>query len=282
MQNIHAICVCGAGTMGSGITQVAAQSGLNVIQYDVSDAMLQRSKSAIDASLSALVQKQKITTEDATNVLKNIHYTSDIITCKADVVIEAIIENQEAKTQLFRNLSNINKEHTIFATNTSSISITAIANDESFASRVVGMHFFNPAPLMKLVEVIKARQTDVTVVDSICLLAKKMNKVPVVCNDSPGFIVNRVARHYYLEAMKMVEAGEADYTTIDAIMESSGFKMGPFKLMDLIGLDINYTVSDIVWNNLGKPERLKPSALQKSKVEKGELGKKSGRGFYEY
>ncbi len=282
MQNIHAICVCGAGTMGSGITQVAAQNGFKVIQYDVSDAMLQRSKSSIEVSSSALVQKQKITEENAAIALKNIHYTNDISTCMADVVIEAIIENQEAKTQLFRSLSNINKDTTIFATNTSSISITAIAGNESFASRVVGMHFFNPAPLMKLVEVIKAKQTDAAVVETICLLAKRMNKVPVVCSDSPGFIVNRVARHYYLEAMKIVEAGEADYKIIDAVMESSGFKMGPFKLMDLIGLDINYTVSDIVWHDLGKPERLKPSELQKSKVEKGELGKKSGKGFYEY
>lgn len=282
MQNIHAICVCGAGTMGSGITQVAAQNGFKVIQYDVSDAMLQRSKSSIEISLSALVQKQKITEENAAVALKNIHYTNDITTCTADVVIEAIIENQEAKMQLFKSLSNINKDTTIFATNTSSISITAIAGDESFASRVVGMHFFNPAPLMKLVEVIKAKQTDATVVETICLLAKRMNKVPVVCSDSPGFIVNRVARHYYLEAMKIVEAGETDFKTIDTVMESSGFKMGPFKLMDLIGLDINYTVSDIVWHGLGKPERLKPSELQKSKVEKEELGKKSGKGFYEY
>jgi len=268
--------------MGSGIAQVAAQSGFKIIQYDVSAAMLQQSQSLIQASLSALVQKQKITAEVAATALNNIQYTSDITLCKADVIIEAIIEKQEAKTQLFNSLSDINAEDTIFATNTSSISVTAIANNEKFASRVIGMHFFNPAPLMKLVEVIKAKQTDAVVIETIYQLAKKMNKVPVVCNDSPGFIVNRVARHYYLEAMKIVEAGEADYSTIDAVMESSGFKMGPFKLMDLIGLDINYTVSDIVWHNLGEPERLKPSSLQKLKVDKGELGRKSGKGFYEY
>ena len=144
------------------------------------------------------------------------------------------------------------------------------------------MHLFNPAQLMKLVEVVKGTTTSHKVIEILTALSKKMGKVPVVCKDAPGFIVNRVARHYYLEAMLLVEKGLTDIETVDAIMEASGFKMGPFKLMDLIGMDVNYSVSNIVWNAMGKPERLHPSTLQKEKVEKGELGKKSGKGFYKY
>jgi 3-hydroxybutyryl-CoA dehydrogenase len=144
------------------------------------------------------------------------------------------------------------------------------------------MHFFNPAPLMKLVEVIRGTQTDETVIAMLVDIAKRMQKVPVVCKDAPGFIVNRVARHYYLEAMQLVEQGLADPATIDQVMEATGFKMGPFKLMDLIGMDINYGVSQIVWEALGKPERLTPSPVQAAKVAAGELGRKTGKGFYDY
>jgi 3-hydroxybutyryl-CoA dehydrogenase len=144
------------------------------------------------------------------------------------------------------------------------------------------MHFFNPAPIMKLVEVIKTEQTDKEVLDSVIQVAAKMGKTAVVCKDAPGFIVNRVARHYYLEAMKLVEQGSATIETVDAVMESTGFKMGPFKLMDLIGMDVNFGVSNIVWEALGKPERLTPSPLQKQKVDAGELGRKTGKGFYLY
>jgi 3-hydroxybutyryl-CoA dehydrogenase len=147
---------------------------------------------------------------------------------------------------------------------------------------LVGMHFFNPAPIMKLVEVIAGQQSSSTAIDRVIELTKTMGKVPVLCKDAPGFIVNRVARHYYLEAMEMVNEGLTDIESVDAIMEATGFKMGPFKLMDLIGMDINYSVSNIVWEALGKPERLTPSTLQKEKVEKGLLGKKTGEGFYKY
>ena len=151
-----------------------------------------------------------------------------------------------------------------------------------YPQNVIGMHFFNPAPVMKLVEVINTKQTDPSITEAIVQVALSMGKTPVICTDSPGFIVNRVARHYYLEAMKLVEQSLATIETVDAVMEATGFKMGPFKLMDLIGMDINYGVSKIVWEALGKPERLTPSIIQQQKVEAGELGRKTGKGFYHY
>lgn len=282
MMNIHAICVCGAGTMGSGIAQVAAQSGFKTIQFDVSEAMLEKSKAAIEKNLAFLVSKQKLSSEQANSVQQNIIYTTKKALCKADVIIEAIVEKPEIKISLFNELAAFNDKETIFATNTSSLSVTELASAIYNPARVVGMHFFNPAPLMKLVEIVRTPLTDETHIQKLFELAVKMGKTPVLCNDAPGFIVNRVARHYYLEAMKLVEKGLATPETIDAMMENNGFKMGPFKLMDLIGMDINYAVSNIVWEALGKPERLQPSIVQKAKVDAGELGRKTGKGFYDY
>jgi 3-hydroxybutyryl-CoA dehydrogenase len=282
MNQVKTICVCGAGTMGSGIAQVAAQSGFNAIQYDLSEEMLAKSKAAIEKNLDFLVSKQKITAEQKQEILSRITFTSKIADCRAEVIIEAIIEKKEAKIGLFTKLASFNNPSTVFATNTSSISVTEIASGLNDPSCVAGMHFFNPAPLMKLVEVVKGEQTKQEVIDLLIDLSKKMGKTPVVCKDAPGFIVNRVARHYYLEAMKLVELGLADVETVDVVMEASGFKMGPFKLMDLIGMDINYGVSNIVWEALGKPARLTPSSVQKSKVDAGELGRKTGKGFYQY
>lgn len=282
MSSQKTICVCGAGTMGSGIAQVAAQSGFKSIQFDVNPAMLEKSKISIQKNIQFLVEKGRISEVESKKILNRIAFTSNISDCVADLVIEAIIEKEEVKVSLFQQLASINSTNCILATNTSSISISAIANKIPNPGRVVGMHFFNPAPIMKLVEVIKGDQTSDEVVANTVEFAQKMNKIPVVCKDVPGFIVNRVARHYYLEAMKLIEAGLADISAVDQIMEASGFKMGPFKLMDLIGMDINYSVSQIVWNDLGKPERLKPSVIQQQKVEAGELGRKTGKGFYTY
>ena len=281
-ENIKTICVCGAGAMGSGIAQVAAQAGFNVIQFDMNQSMLDKSKAGIANSLQKLVEKNKLTAEVKNAVLDRIIFINNIDHCKADIIIEAIVENKDIKIKLFNDLAAINNTSTIYATNTSSISVHEIAIATSVKEKIAGMHFFNPAQLMKLVEVVKHEHTDNAVIETLVALAKQMNKVPVVCKDAPGFIVNRVARHYYLEAMLLVEQGFADVETIDAIMEVSGFKMGPFKLMDLIGMDVNYSVSNIVWEALGKPERLKPSPLQKEKVDKKELGRKTGKGFYSY
>ena len=276
------ICVCGAGTMGSGIAQVAAQAGFTTIQFDVNKSMLAKSKTSIEKSLDYLVEKNKITTYEKIEILNRIVFTSHINDCVADLIIEAIVEKKEIKVELFNQLAAINSQQTILATNTSSISVNDIAKEISFPERVVGMHFFNPATIMKLVEVIKAEQTSNEVVESILAICKQMNKVAVVCKDAPGFIVNRVARHYYLEAMKLIELNLATVETVDAVLENAGFKMGPFKLMDLIGMDINYSVSKIVYEAMGKPERLKPSIVQQQKVKANELGKKTGKGFYQY
>jgi 3-hydroxybutyryl-CoA dehydrogenase len=200
----------------------------------------------------------------------------------AELIIEAIIEKEDVKISLFKNLSKINSEQSIFATNTSSLSISAIANTIINPQRVIGMHFFNPAPIMKLVEVIRGDKTSDEVVHNIVGVAKRLGKIPVICSDSPGFIVNRVARPYYIESLRLVEEGNVDVETVDALLEATGFKLGPFKLMDLIGNDVNYAVSNSVYEQLGKPERLMPSFIQKQKLEKGELGKKTGRGYYVY
>jgi 3-hydroxybutyryl-CoA dehydrogenase len=279
---IKTICVCGAGTMGSGIAQVAAVSGFNVIQFDVDEGMLEKSRTNIDRALRSDVEKKRISHEDSVAAFGRIAFTDEINDCSADIVVEAIVEKLEAKVDLFNQLAAFNSSQTIFASNTSSLSITEIATKIKAPSRVIGMHFFNPAPVMKLVEIIKGDKTSSEVVSTVVALARRMGKTPVVCKDSPGFIVNRVARHFYLEALRLLEAGVADYETIDKALEASGFKLGPFRLMDLIGMDVNYSVSKSVWEAMGKPERLEPSPLQKTKVDAGELGRKTGKGFYEY
>jgi 3-hydroxybutyryl-CoA dehydrogenase len=279
---IKTICVCGAGTMGSGIAQLAAMAGFTTIQFDVQQAMLDKSRDHINAALDKLVNKQKITTEEKDSIAGRITYTTEIHHCRGNLIIEAIVENLDHKVALFNALMLVNEPATIYASNTSSISVTAIAEKTAMPSQLAGMHFFNPAPIMQLVEIVQTTFINTQVTDTLLVLAKQMGKTPVLCKDAPGFIVNRVARHYYLEAMLLVEQGHTDMKTIDTIMEATGFKMGPFALMDLIGLDINYAVSNIVWKSLGKPKRLTPSALQKQKVDTGNLGKKTGKGFYSY
>jgi 3-hydroxybutyryl-CoA dehydrogenase len=268
--------------MGSGIAMVAARAGLKTILFDVNAAMLEKSRLNIYSSFKAMVEKGRLAMDEYHAITARLLFTGTVTDCVADIIIEAVIEDKTAKTALFSQLAGINRPDTIFATNTSSISVTAIAESIEGPARLAGMHFFNPAPVMQLLEVVKTKYTAEDVIETVTALAKQMGKVPVICSDSPGFIVNRVARNYYLEALKLVEAGLAGIETVDAIMEATGFKMGPFRLMDLIGLDVNYAVSNIVWEALDKPERLMPSPLQKAKVNNGELGKKSGTGFYTY
>jgi 3-hydroxybutyryl-CoA dehydrogenase len=279
---VNKICVCGAGTMGAGIAQVAAHSGFKTILYEVNAVVLDKARMTIDKNLQMLVDKGKITGAEKENTLDRIIYTGDIQQCVAEVFIEAIIEKPEIKIDLFNQLSGINPENAIFASNTSSLSITELAKKITHPKRVIGMHFFNPAPFMKLVEVVNTSYTDLAATETIVKLAEKMGKTAVICRDSPGFIVNRVARPFYIEALRAVEEGKSNFADIDAIMEATGFKMGPFKLMDLIGNDINYTVSTSVFEQLHQPERLRPSYIQEEKVKKGELGKKTNKGYYEY
>jgi 3-hydroxybutyryl-CoA dehydrogenase len=279
---IQKIVVCGAGTMGRGIVQVTAQSGFSTVLYELNEDVLKNAKAATEANLNTLVKKNKITVEQKERILERIQYTSNIQDCIADVIIEAIVEKPEIKIALFNQLAVINHTDSVFATNTSSLPVSSIAAGVISPQRVIGMHFFNPAPVMKLVEVVTTNSTGPEIIQQIVTLVKSMGKTPVICKDAPGFIVNRVARPYYIESLRLVEENLADYPKIDLLMEASGFKMGPFKLMDLIGNDVNYAVSCSVHDQLGKPARLQPSFIQKEKTEKGELGRKSGKGYYSY
>jgi len=279
---IQTICICGAGTMGSGIAQVAATSGFSTLLYDLNGEVLLKGRDAIEKNLQSLVEKNKIRPEDRQAALERLRFIQDPGNCIADLIIEAIIEKPEAKLELFNQLAAGNSKNTILASNTSSLSITSLAEHISHPERIAGMHFFNPAPLMKLVEVVSTSYTSEATTQAIVEVTQKMGKTPVLCKDAPGFIVNHVARPYYLEALKLIEQGIADYETIDTLMEATGFKMGPFRLMDLIGNDINYAVSCSVYEAMGRPERLQPSPIQEQRVQKGELGRKSGKGYYNY
>ena len=279
---MNTICICGAGTMGSGIAQVSATAGFKTILYDVNEGILQIAKTKIESDLQTLVEKQKISANRREDILSQLVFTLDTPNCVADIIIEAVVEKPEIKTSLFNQLATFNSETTLFATNTSSLSVSAIAKEIVHSHRVAGLHFFNPAPVMKLVEVVRGEQTSDETIAQLITLTKAFGKIPVVCKDAPGFIVNRVARPYYIEALRLIEEGYADFEMIDRLLESKGFKMGPFKLMDLIGNDVNYAVSCSVYEQLDKPERLRPSDIQKEKVDKGELGKKTGKGYYNY
>jgi 3-hydroxybutyryl-CoA dehydrogenase len=279
---IKTICVCGAGTMGSGIAQIAAMSGYTTLLYDVDQQMAQKGRRAVESGLQLLVDKKKLSAEGSAAILGRISWSSNINDCTADLIIEAIVEKQEAKTDLFLRLAALNTADTILASNTSSLSLVALAAGIPHPERFIGMHFFNPAPLMKLVEIVHTPHTEARVTAVAADVAVQMGKTPVFCRDAPGFIVNHVARPYYLEALHLVETGLSDTETIDGLMEAAGFRMGPFRLMDLIGNDINYSVSCLVYEAMGKPLRLRPSPLQEQKVLEGALGRKTGKGYYRY
>ncbi|MBS1666449.1 MAG: 3-hydroxybutyryl-CoA dehydrogenase [Bacteroidetes bacterium] len=276
------ICVCGAGTMGRGIAQSAAQAGFDTLLFDVNPEMVSKAKINIESDLQKLTEKAKIQPEEKDLIMGRLHFSDQINDCRADFIIEAIIEKIADKEMLFSQLLGINSSQTIFATNTSSLSVTEIAKSIAYPERFIGMHFFNPATIMKLVEVVLTEYTSEQTSKTIFDLAKQMGKTPVLCKDAPGFIVNHVARPYYLEALFLIENGFSDFDSIDKLMEATGFKMGPFRLMDLIGNDINYAVSRSLYEAMGKPERLKPSSLQEEKVKKNELGRKTGIGYYQY
>lgn len=281
-QQINSICVIGAGTMGSGIALASAQSGFYTLLFDINKDVLETAKTSIQKNLQFLVDKQKISAAEKETVFSRLQFITDTNDCLADVIIEAIVEKVEAKVAIFNQLAEVNHAEVIFASNTSSLSVSDIQSKVIHPQRVVGMHFFNPANIMKLVEVVKGEQTSDAAAQAIYDLCLQMNKTPVMCKDAPGFIVNRVARHYYLEAMKLVETGVASFENVDDIMEATGFRMGPFRLMDLIGMDINLAVSQSLYDASNHAERFKPSTIQIDKVAKGELGKKTGKGFYNY
>lgn len=279
---IKTICVAGAGTMGSGIALGAAKAGYQVKLFDTQSAALDRAAVMIRQNAESLAEKGKISQDDKQRIIDTVIITADINSCRADLVIEAIIEKTDAKIDLFGQLAGINGPDCIYASNTSSLSITSIQEPFAYPDRMAGLHFFNPAHIMKLVEVVRGKHTSPAVMEELVDLCRKMDKTPVQCMDAPGFIVNRVARHYYLEALKMADSGVASFEEIDKIMEASGFKMGPFRLMDLIGMDINLAVSQSLYEAFNQEPRFKPSPLQERKVAAGELGRKTGQGFYDY
>jgi len=278
------IGVIGSGTMGSGIVQLAAVSGCSVIMFDANTTATQSAYEKIKKTLEALVQKNKITEKDANAAFLRIRLGNslqDFSGC--DLVIEAIIEDLTIKKELFKNLEAICKSSCLLATNTSSISITSIASACKNAGRVIGIHFFNPATIMPLVEIIPGLATNNEAVSTAIELIKSWGKTTVLTKDTPGFIVNRVARPFYGEAIRIYEEGIADFATIDWVMkELGGFKMGPFELMDFIGNDVNYKVTETVWQQFFYDSRYKPSLTQKRLFEAGFWGKKTGKGYYDY
>lgn len=278
------IGILGAGTMGAGIAQVAAQNGCEVVLVDQSQEMLTKAEISLDKVLSRLVEKGTLTEDEKINIQGRITYSTEIGDFKfAKLVIEAIVEKLDVKHKVFADLERIVSNECVLASNTSSLSIASIGSVLQNPSRVIGIHFFNPAPLMPLVEIIPAVQTAAATLDFTKELIKSWKKVGVLCKDTPGFIVNRVARPFYGEALKIYEEGIADFATIDwAMTQIGGFRMGPFTLMDYIGNDVNYTVTESVFAAFYFDPRFKPSFTQKRHMEAGFYGRKSGRGFYSY
>jgi 3-hydroxybutyryl-CoA dehydrogenase len=276
--------IIGSGAMGSGIAQVVATAGHSVVMYDTNKSALEKAKSGLDSTLKKLVEKQKISKQKATEISSLITYADDLkLFADCGLIIEAVIENLDVKQKLFSELENIVSENCVLASNTSSLSITSIASACKKTNRVLGIHFFNPAPLMPLVEIIPGISTDKSVAETSKKLIDSWGKITVLAKDTPGFIVNRVARSYYGESIRIYEEGIADFATIDwALREFGNFKMGPFELMDFIGNDINYKVTETVWEQFFYEPRFKPSFTQKRLFEAKYFGKKSGKGYYDY
>ncbi|MBG38907.1 MAG: 3-hydroxybutyryl-CoA dehydrogenase [Cryomorphaceae bacterium] len=281
---IETIGVVGAGTMGIGIAQIAAQNKHQVILYDHNEAQLEKSKSGLEKVLNRLVEKERISDNERKNILTRVLFTNKISELwPCGLVIEAIIESIQIKHEVFASLEDVVSEHCILATNTSSLSIASIGAALKTSERVIGIHFFNPAPLMPLVEIIPAIQTAEQTTKICKDLIAKWGKTVVLCKDTPGFIVNRVARPFYGEALRIYEEGIADFVTIDwALTEKGGFRMGPFTLMDYIGNDVNFAVTESVFKAFFYDPRFKPSLTQKRYAEAGFFGRKSGRGYYDY
>jgi 3-hydroxybutyryl-CoA dehydrogenase len=278
------VSVIGAGTMGAGIAQIAATNGHEVCLYDSFDGAIENAEIKLKKILNRLVEKERISQEENEAILGRINFTKNIKeVAESGLVIEAIIENLAIKQKVFTEIESLVDADCIIASNTSSLSIASIASALTKPERVVGIHFFNPAPLMPLVEIIPAVQTAESTLTKAKSMIDSWKKVTVITKDTPGFIVNRVARPFYGEALRIYEEGIADFSTIDwAMRELGGFRMGPFQLMDYIGNDINYTVTETVFTAFYFDSRYKPSFTQKRMMEAGYLGRKSERGYYDY
>lgn len=270
--------------MGAGIAQVAAGHGCQVRLIDVRSEILEQAMKGITSRLDRSVTKGRISRKDRNAVLSRISLRCELTNLDdVQLAIEAVIEDLQVKKDVFQALEEATPQDAVLATNTSSLPVSEIASAVKRPGRVVGIHFFNPAPVMPLVEIIAAKQSDQASLDLVTSTAKAWGKVPVRAKDTPGFIVNRVARGFYLESLRMLGEGLADVATIDAAMRTLGrFRMGPFQLMDLVGLDVNYAVSCSVWEQSGRPARFTPHHIQRELVDQNRLGRKSRRGFYRY
>ena len=278
------IGVLGSGAMGTGIAQVAATAGHDVILFDKNPQAIERAKAKLLKILNRLVEKGRLTDSEAKAIFGRIYFVDNIFAYKdCGLIIEAIIEKLEIKKDVFEQIADVVSKDCILASNTSSLSITSIAGSVDYPERFIGIHFFNPAPLMKLVEIIPALQTSSDTTEKARSLIDSWGKLTVLVKDTPGFIVNRLARPFYGEAIRIYEEGFADFATIDwAMTEIGGFRMGPFTLMDFIGNDVNYAVTESVWTSFYYDPRYKPSFTQKRLSEAGWLGRKTGKGYFEY
>ena len=281
LDDIKSVAVIGAGIMGQGISQVAALAGLSVQLHDQDEEIVRRGIHKIAGNLEKGVEKGKISAAEMESSLVAITPLIDLESITSQLVIEAVVEQLDVKVELLRKIQKLNPD-VILTSNTSSIPITQIGSELEDPTKLAGFHFFNPAHIMKLVEVVSGLATDPQITKLLYNLAVKMGKSPVAVKDSPGFIVNRVARHYYIESLLILEENVSDVEEIDRLMESTGFKMGPFRLIDLIGVDTNLSVSTTVYNQFFQNGKFRPSRIQKQLVEAGHLGRKSGRGFYKY
>jgi 3-hydroxybutyryl-CoA dehydrogenase len=278
------IGIAGCGTMGSGIARVAAQAGHEAVLYDIKQELLDKALGNLKAQLDKELEKGKITKDTKEKILNGIRTStsiSDFKTC--GLVIEAVVENISIKKEFFQSLESVISSDAVVGTNTSSLSVTSLSSAFKNPARFLGIHFFNPAPLMPLVEIVPTLSTSPSVLNLTEELIKSWGKITVRTKDTPGFIVNRVARPYYSEALRIADEGIADYATIDHAMKTQGgFKMGPFELMDLIGHDVNYVVTETVWKEHYFDTRFTPSLTQKRLLEAGHLGRKTGKGFFDY
>ena len=279
---IHNVGIIGAGTMGLGIAQISAMAGYNVQLFDMVPGATEKAIVRIKENLQKGIDKGKVNQELMEVTLQKITVAENLQDIKADLIIEAIIESLEIKQQLFSDLEASLSEKAILCTNTSSISVTKIAATLRHSHRFIGMHFFNPAHIMKLVELVSASDTSENVLDQANRFVNSLGKTAIMARDSPGFIVNRVARHFYVESLRILEEQVAPIADIDRLVEATGFKMGPFRLMDLIGVDTNFAITSTMYNSFHQDAKFRPSRIQEQMVAAGHHGRKSGRGFYSY
>ncbi|HEY0740078.1 MAG TPA: 3-hydroxyacyl-CoA dehydrogenase NAD-binding domain-containing protein [Chryseosolibacter sp.] len=282
MKQIRSVGIVGAGTMGQGIAQVCASAGFSVLLFDIQPSLVESAVTKISTSLQSLVEKNKISSEDRSQTIARISTVASLDALQCDLIIEAAVENLSVKHKIFSQLEASVKDEAILTSNTSSIPITQIASVLKATHRFAGLHFFNPAPVMKLVEIVKGAQTSEETVEVLKTFCHAIQKQLVIAYDSPGFIVNRVARHFYVESLKLMEENVASVPTIDALLRTSGFKMGPFELMDLIGVDVNFAVTSSMYNSFHQDPKFRPSRIQQQKVDAGHHGRKTGKGFYDY